>query len=190
MTKKKKHENLNEEVEKECQCEEGCECGENCECGDDCHCHEDHECHCHDKQSDLAAEYLAVAQRLQADFENYRKRVAEQLDRERQEGVKSVIEAFLPSLDTFKEAKKGISDESILAGINMIEDKILEALKNLHCEKIESVGAKFDPNLHNVIALLNNPNEEDDTILEEYQSGWMLNGKVIRYAKVIVNKKS
>lgn len=184
MTKKKKHENLEEVEKEECKCEEGCECG------DDCHCQEDHDCHCHDKQSDLAAEYLAVAQRLQADFENYRKRVAEQLDRERQEGVKSVIEAFLPSLDTFKEAKKGISDESILAGINMIEDKILEALKNLHCEKIESVGTKFDPNLHNVIALLNNPNEEDDTILEEYQSGWMLNGKVIRYAKVIVNKKS
>ena len=179
--------------EKECHCHEGeeCACGDECHCGDDCTCKE--ECHCHDDECDCqneeAGQYLALAQRLQADFDNYRKRVAEQLDWQREEGEKSVIEVFLPCLDTFKEAKKTITDENVLAGVNMIENKILDALKNLKVERIESVGHKYDHNLHEVIAVVHNENEEDDIILDEFQAGSMFNGKVIRYSKVIVNKK-
>ena len=191
----KKKEDFKEECdsEKECHCHEGeeCTCGDECHCGDDCTCKE--ECHCHDDECDCqneeAGQYLALAQRLQADFDNYRKRVAEQLDWQREEGKKSVIEVFLPCLDTFKEAKKTITDENVLAGVNMIENKILDALKNLKVERIESVGHKYDHNLHEVIAVVHNENEEDDIILDEFQAGYMFNGKVIRYSKVIVNKK-
>ena len=129
-----------------------------------------------------------MAQRLQADFDNYRKRVAEQLDLQREEGKKSVIEVFLPCLDTFKEAKKSITDENVLSGVNMIENKILAALKTLGVEKTPSVGEKFNHNLHEVIAVLRDESKESDIVLDEYQSGWTLNGKVIRYSKVIVNK--
>ena len=191
----KKKEDFKEECdsEKECHCHEGeeCTCGDECHCGDDCTCKE--EGHCHDDECDCqneeAGQYLALAQRLQADFDNYRKRVAEQLDWQREEGKKSVIEVFLPCLDTFKEAKKTITDENVLAGVNMIENKILDALKNLKVERIESVGHKYDHNLHEVIAVVHNENEEDDIILDEFQAGYMFNGKVIRYSKVIVNKK-
>ena len=191
----KKKEDFKEECdsEKECHCHEGeeCTCGDECHCGDDCTCKE--ECHCHDDECDCqneeAGQYLALAQRLQADFDNYRKRVAEQLDWQREEGKKSVIEVFLPCLDTFKEAKKTITDENVLAGVNMIENKILDALKNLKVERIESVGHRYDHNLHEVIAVVHNENEEDDIILDEFQAGYMFNGKVIRYSKVIVNKK-
>ena len=129
-----------------------------------------------------------MAQRLQADFDNYRKRVAEQLDYQREEGKKSVIEVFLPCLDTFKEAKKSIGDEKVLSGVNMIEEKILNALKNLHVEKIETVGQKFDHNSMEVIAVFKDESKEEDIVLDEFQAGYTLNGKVIRYAKVIVNK--
>ena len=157
-------------------------------------CEEKHECKCaqHGKnchgQSEEDGQYLLMAQRLQADFDNYRRRVSDQLDRERQEGAKSVIEVFLPCLDTFKEAKKSITDEKVLSGVNMIENKILEALASLKVEKIASIGQKFDPNLHNVIAVMEDKTKENDIILEEYQSGWTYNGRVLRYAKVIVNK--
>ena len=171
-------ENFN--LDEDCNCKE-CECEKDEPCEKHCDCHH---------QDEEAGQYLAMAQRLQADFENYRKRVAEQLDRERQEGIKSVIEVFLPCLDTFKEAKKSITDDGIMNGINMIENKILEALKSVHVEKIEAVGNTFDPHLHNVIAVMQNPEKENDIVLEEYQSGWTLNGKVIRYSKVIVNKLS
>lgn len=149
-----------------------------CNCGEDCACHNDA----------AAQEYLAMAQRLQADFDNYRKRVAEQLDFQRLEGVKSVLQVFLPCLDTFKEAKKSITDENVLAGVNMIEDKILSALKTLNVEKIEAVGQVYDPHLHNVIAVMRDESKESDIILEEYQSGWKLGDKVIKYSQVVVNK--
>lgn len=160
------------------------------------HEHEPHDEHCEHGHHHLpphvleekAREYLEMAQRLQADFDNYRKRVTEQLAFQRQEGIRSVIDVFLPCLDTFKEAKKNITDEKILSGIEMIEDKINSALKTLNVEKIESVGHKFDHNLHEVIAIRKDENFADDIILEEFQAGYKLNDKVIRYAKVIVNK--
>lgn len=189
-----------EEETHNCGCAEGkeCTCGDDCKCGDTCTCHEhdhehkhhkhhhDHEC-CHHNE-ELAGQYLEMAQRLQADFDNYRKHVAEQLEQQREEGKRSVIEVFLPCLDTFKEAKKNIEDEKILSGINMIEDKITKALASLQVEKIETVGQKFDHNLHEVIAVSRDENQEEDIILDEFQAGYTLNGKVIRYSKVIVNK--
>lgn len=196
--------NLEEEkkdtCEDSCTCEENCKCDENCKkdetckCGDkcDCECEENKERHCEEeckcKRKD-APDYLALAQRIQAEFENYRRRMADQLVIERQEGIVSVINVFLPCLDTFKEAKKSITDEKVLEGVNMIENKIMDALDRLEVERIESVGQKFDPNFHDVIAVMHNQNYDDDIILEEYQAGYKYKGKVIRYSKVIVNKK-
>lgn len=180
--------------EENCKCDEYCKKDETCKCGDkcDCKCEENEECHCEEeckcKKKD-EPDYLALAQRIQAEFENYRRRMADQLVIERQEGVVSVINVFLPCLDTFKEAKKSITDEKVLEGVNMIENKIMDALGRLEVERIESVGQKFDPNFHDVIAVMHNENYDDDIILEEYQAGYKYKGKVIRYSKVIVNKK-
>lgn len=184
-----KHKHHHHEHHEKC-CDEHCDCGcegecdENCECG----CKDEH-CECGCEQDNKASQYLALAQRLQADFDNYRKRVAEQLDYQRNEGIKSVIEVFLPCLDTFKEAKKSITDEKVLAGVNMIEEKILNALKSLKVEKIDAVGQKFDHNLHEAIAFMKDESKENDIILDEFQAGYKFNGKVIRYSKVIINKK-
>ena len=71
----------------------------------------------------------------------------------------------------------------------MIEDSINDALKNLGVEKINSIGEKYNPHLHNVIAVMRDDSKENDIILDEYQAGYKLNDKIIRYAKVIVNKK-
>ena len=202
--KKKDNEELNEETEKTCDCDKKCEEKEhkcNCESGEPCECEECEceNCHCEhcEGEKDIEDEtekpatdqYLALAQRVQADFENYRRRMADQLVLERQEGVISVIDVFLPCLDTFKDAKKTITDEKTLQGVEMIENKIIDALDRLKVERIEAVGQKFDPNLHDVIAVMHNDNYDDDIILEEYQAGYKYNGKVIRYSKVIVNKK-
>ncbi len=194
------------ECDENCDCkkgEENCKCSDKCDCGDDCKCDEDCTCKgCHCEENDEEChhkhhkyekkdepDYLALAQRIQAEFENYRRRMHDQLIIERQEGVVSVIDVFLPCLDTFKEAKKSIADEKVLEGVNMIESKIMDALNKLEVEKIEAVGQKFDPNFHDVIAVMHNENYDDDIILEEYQAGYKYKGKVIRYSKVIVNKK-
>ena len=136
-----------EDIEKEecdcknhkCHCgehEDGCGCSGDCDCGENCHCHEGercnencdcengHMCHCeHGKD-----EYLELARRIQADFENFRRHAIEDIKKARMDGQVSVIEAFLPCLDIFKEAKKSISDESVLKGVEMVENKILESL--------------------------------------------------------------
>lgn len=190
LEKKKKEEKVQEETSCECENKEPCNCDEHCEC-ENCNCEESHckeECKC-GQAEEKAQEYLQLAQRIQAEFENYRRRMADELVLKKQEGIVSVINVFLPCLDTFKEAKKSITDEKVLEGVNMIEQKIYSALDTLKVEKIETVGKKFDPNLHDVIAVMHDDKQDEDIILDEYQAGYTYNGKVIRYSKVIVNKR-
>lgn len=187
-----------EEEKTSCHCgKENCECGEGCTCGDECHCHEGDRCcetcTCEHGEGevldDKAQMYLGLAKQIQADFDNYRRHAVEDKNKARMFGQISIIEAFLPCLDTFKEAKKNISDEGVLKGVEMIENKILDALSQVGVKKMETIGQKFDHNLHEAIAQFKDESKENDIILEEYQAGYIFNDKVIRYAKVIVNKK-
>ncbi|MBQ8908814.1 MAG: nucleotide exchange factor GrpE [Clostridia bacterium] len=189
-----------------CQCGSDCGCGEGCTCGDDCHCHDgdrcnenctcsnececedchcEEDCTCHSKEQ----EYLNLARQIQADFDNYRRHAVEDKNKARMFGQISVIEVFLPCLDTFKEAKKSITDENVVKGVEMIEHKILDALKSIGVEKMETIGQKFDHNKHEAIAQYSDETKENETILDEYQAGYTFNDQVIRYAKVIVNNK-
>lgn len=130
-----------------------------------------------------------MAKQVQADFENFRRHALEDIKEARVAGQRSVIEVFLPCLDTFKEAKKSITDQVILDGVNMIEEKITNALRSLGVEKIETVGKTYNPHLHECIAVVKDESQENDIILNEFQAGYTFNEKVIRYSKVIVNKK-
>ena len=103
-----KHNECHCECDEECKCGGECDCGENCTCETHCECEEchcDEECECHNKEQ----EYLNLARQIQADFENYRRHAVEDKNKARIIGQISVIEAFLPCLDTFKEAKKSIA---------------------------------------------------------------------------------
>ena len=77
----------------------------------------------------------------------------------------------------------------MLKGVEMIENKIMETLKELGVEKMNSIGEVYNPHLHNVIAVMRDEEKENDIILDEYQAGYKFNDKILRYAKVIVNKK-
>ena len=179
------HKECHKKHDKNCCKHEECDCDENCDCEhEEC----EHECGC-EHDNDKSEEYLNLARQIQADFENFRRRTIEDLKQARFSGQASVIEAFLPCLDTFKEAKKSISDAEVLKGVEMIENKINEALKQIGVEKIISIGEKYNPHLHNAIAVRKDDSKENDIILEEYQAGYKFNDKVIRYAIVSVNKK-
>lgn len=208
-----KKKDVEDEKLNSCSCSVDCDCGDNCNCDEeikcdnDCHCetetterdlelsNKNDKCCCDDnlkeKQNDqeLAVQYLNLAKQVQADFDNYRRHTLEDIKQAKINGQISVIETFLPCLDTFKEAKKSINDEKILQGIEMIENKIIEALGSLGVEKINSIGQIYNPHYHNVIAVVNDQEKENDIILDEYQAGYKFNDKIIRYAKVIVNKK-
>lgn len=170
-------------------CDEECSCHGECDC-EECTCEEEgKECTCDGQEHDKSIEYLNLARQIQADFENFRRHAIEDIKQARLNGQASVIEVFLPCLDTFKEAKKSITDENVLKGVEMIEENINNALKSIGVEKINSIGEKYNPHMHNVIAVMRDESKDNDIILDEYQAGYKLNDKVIRYAKVIVNKK-
>lgn len=189
MKDKKHNHEENCKCNENCNCEEQCKCDEESKCDGNCTCGEEKcqkNCSCGE---DKVNEYLDMAKRLQAEFENYRKRTFFELKKAKEDGEINVIEVFLPCLDTFKVAKKSITDPKVLEGVEMIENNISQALEKIGVKKIESIGQKYDPNLHNVIAIASVEDKENDIILEEYQAGYKYNDRVIRYSKVIVNKK-
>lgn len=136
----------------------------------------------------LADEYLNLARVIQADFDNYRKRSAEQINRARLDAIAETVEILLPSLDAFKKAKENIKDETTLKGINMLEKAFANSLEKLGVEKIEAVGKQLDPNVHNVLAVAKDETKEDGIILDEVQAGYQMQGKIIRCSQVLVNK--
>lgn len=137
---------------------------------------------------DLAEEYLNLARVIQADFDNYRKRSLEQIERARIDGIASTVEVLLPSLDAFRKVKEKVKDETTLEGIDMLERAILSSLEKLGVEKIPALGLPLDPNVHNALAVATKDGYEDDIIIEEFQAGYKMGDKVIRCSQVLVNK--
>jgi molecular chaperone GrpE len=131
--------------------------------------------------------------RLGAEFENYKKRV----QREREDLVKFVSESFVVELlhivDNFErafQAAQGSRDFEVLhQGVEMILKEVEGFLKEKGVKKMNTVGEQFDPHKHEAMETVEAPDKPEDTIVEELQAGYELNGRVIRPAKVKVSKK-
>lgn len=134
-------------------------------------------------------EYLELAQRIKAEFENYKKRNAEVTIQSFDNGVAHTVEKLLPAMDSFKQAKASIQDDNTLKGLDLVYNQILKALEELGVTKINAKGEIFDPNFHNAVLTGNDPDKQDGEILEEYQEGFIMkNERVIRYSVVQINK--
>ncbi len=172
----------NKEAEKEvCTC--GCE-EHSCGCGEECHCEESSELELARKD---ARQNLELAQRLAAEFDNYRKRNAEVVKQSEENGVIKVVTKVLPCLDAFDNAFKMINDEGSLKGLKLIYDQLTSMLTSLNITEIEAEGCDFDPNLHNAV-LAEEAEGRENKVLEVFQKGYKLNDRVIRYAMVKVGK--
>lgn len=135
------------------------------------------------------AEYLELAQRIKAEFENYKKRNAEVVSQSFDNGVTHTVEKLLPAIDSFKQAKASIQDESVLKGLDLVLSQILNAFSELGVTKIPAVGEQFDPNFHNAVLVGKEEDKEEGVILDEYQEGFILkNERVIRHSVVKINK--
>lgn len=141
-----------------------------------------------EKQKSRADEMTAHAQRLQAEFDNYRKRTNETNKRVRQDGVVEVLEKILPVLDAIEQAKTMIKDEGTLNGIAIIDRQLGELLNSFNVEKIESLGLPFDPNLHNAVMEEDAPEDQKGNVVKVYQQGYKIGDRVLRHAVVIVGK--
>ncbi len=129
-----------------------------------------------------------MAQRIQAEFENYKKRNKDVVQESFANGISFTVEKLLPVLDSFKQAKLKITDESVLEGIDLIYFQLLSALTQLGVKKIECVNQQFDPFYHNAVMVEKREDVEDGIVLDEFQEGFTLNGKVIRHSVVKINK--
>ncbi len=132
-------------------------------------------------------EAIVLAQRLQADFDNYRKRNATLKADSYQEGMRDCVKALIPSLDNFDLAVQNMEnvDPRYLDGVKLVQRTLLDALNKLGLQEIQADGM-FDPNLHN--AVLQEPVEgrQSGEILEVLQKGFEMNGRILRYSMVKV----
>lgn len=137
-------------------------------------------------------EYLAGWQRARADFLNYKKEEMERIKEILKYGNENLILKILPILDNFEKAEKEIpgdkKNDKLLEGILQIKTQFQDFLKNQGIEEIKTVGEKFDPNFQEVVQEIEKADCESGTVIEETQKGYILNGKVIRPAKVKVAK--
>jgi molecular chaperone GrpE len=132
-------------------------------------------------------EYLALAQRTQADFDNFRKRMARENAAAANRGAGKLAMELLPALDHLELALKSAEGhEDVVKGFAMVRDEIVAALGRVGIQPFSPQGEPFDPNEHE--AMVQQPAEgaESGTVLEVYQQGYRINGTVLRPARVVV----
>lgn len=137
-------------------------------------------------------EYLALAQRAQADFDNYRKRMARDVAAAEGRGMAKVVKELLPALDNLDraiaaaEAQEGDEEHHLTKGIRLVQQELAGALERVGIESFSPRGEAFDPNEHEAMAQHPVEGAESGTVVEVYQQGYRLNGAVIRPARVVV----
>jgi molecular chaperone GrpE len=132
-------------------------------------------------------EYLALAQRTQADFDNFRKRMSRENAAAADRGAGKLAKELLPALDHLELALKSAEAETdVVKGFVMVRDELVAALGRVGIQPFSPQGEPFDPNEHE--AMIQQPAEgaESGTVLEVYQQGYRINGAVLRPARVVV----
>ena len=136
---------------------------------------------------DEAQKYLALAQRTQADFENYRKRMTRENAAAVDRGVAKVAKELLPAIDHLEIALNAAEGhEDVVKGFAMVAEELRTALSRAGIEAFSPHGEPFDPNEHEAMASQPSEDAESGTVIEVYQQGYRLNGAVLRPARVVV----
>ena len=142
-----------------------------------------------EKSESETQEYISLSQRLQADFENFKKIT----DKRNKELIKfaneDVIKAFLDCYEDFGRALETENDEDLRNGIELIYNKFSDVLAKEGVSEIPAKGEKFDLNKHEALMVQESPDVENGYIIEELMKGYMYKDKVLKYSKVIVCKK-
>ena len=130
--------------------------------------------------------------RLQADFENFRRRTSKEREEIGNVVTQELLKNLLPIVDNFDRAMatEQHDGKAFQKGVEMIYTQLGETLKNAGLEIIETEGQKFDPNFHQAVMRVENPDLDDDTIAQELQKGYIVKGKVIRPSMVQVVSNS
>jgi len=148
------------------------------------------------RERQKAEGYLRQLQYLQADFENYQRRMQKEVSEAGQMGSEALVRSLLNTLDELELAiqagREAGDKETILKGVEMVYKNLYSILKGYGLSKIEAVGARFDPSMHEAAARVPDDKAAEGTVLEEVRKGFIFKGKVIRpsIVKVAVSPAS
>jgi len=139
---------------------------------------------------DDAQRYLALAQRTQADFDNFRKRAARDAALAADRGTTRLAKELLPALDhlelALQAAEQDAAASEFAKGIRLVQAEMGKALARVGIEAFSPQGERFDPELHEAMAQQPAEGAEPGTVITVYQQGYRLNGAVLRPARVVV----
>jgi molecular chaperone GrpE len=130
--------------------------------------------------------------RLRADFENYRRRAAQEQLGARRAAAAEVAQRLLPVLDDAERALSHVpegTDETWLRGLRLTEQKLRDALASLGIRPIEAVGARFDPQLHEAVAAVESDDRPENTVVDELRPGYRVGDQVLRPSLVRVARR-
>ncbi len=143
----------------------------------------------YDFYKEKACEAENLTKRVKADFENYKRSIEKEKETFKEYSLVCFLEKLLPVLDTFEQAMNTTKYAEEKKGIGLIYSQFLDVLHKEGLRPIESEGKLFDPYKHEIL-MQEECEQEDGTIIEEFQKGYMFKDRVLRYSKVKVAKKS
>lgn len=139
-------------------------------------------------QTDLVQEYLQTLQRVQADFENFRRRTRLEKEEAQKYCSQRLITNLLPVLDNFERALAAGGDDvqSFMAGMELIFRQFKDVLEKEGLQAMQPVGEDFDPTKHEAVMTVASPEHPNNTVVEDLQKGYLLVDRVVRPAMVKV----
>ena len=145
------------------------------------------------KLSEEKADLIDTLKRLQAEFENYRKRMIKEQSRIIDNASMMLVKEMLPVMDDFERAidslKGELGEEDSVRGIELINKKFMDILKKEGLKEIYPYGEAFDPNFHEAVMQTSSDEHEDNTVIEVLQKGYMMNDNLLSPAMVKVSRK-
>ncbi len=133
------------------------------------------------------AELYDAHLRLRADFDNFRKRAQRDRTEFSEFATMEAVRAILPVLDDFERALKvETADKEYARGMELIYQRLYDALRKLGLEAVESEGKQFDPTVHHAVEMVKTDEVDDQTVVQEHQRGYNFKGKLLRPAMVKV----
>lgn len=136
-------------------------------------------------------EYLALARRVQAELDNYRKRIQRDLANQRRDALKNFLREFLGAFDdldrVLAESEKDPAAATVRQGVQLARDNLWRTLEKSGVLAIPALGMPFDPQFHEAMTAIPSPDHPANTVLEVYQPGYTLDDFVLRPARVVVS---
>jgi len=143
-----------------------------------------------EEKTKQCADYFDKLQRIAAEFDNFKKRSVKEKEALYADAVCDVVSAFLPVLDNVERALAAISEDSsaqaLKDGVDMVFKQFKDAMKSIGVEEIAALNEQFDPKLHNAVMHVEDEAYGSNTVIEEFQKGYIYKDRVIRYSMVKV----